>query len=66
MFKNRKVLDLNAGVGIAGIAVYQWTKCEAVAMTETRDEVIRNINRNCEKNLINKEIVIFRLNLAEY
>lgn len=39
-----------AGVGIAGIALKQWADCKNVVMCDTRDEVVKNMANNCDKN----------------
>jgi len=36
IFKNKKVLELGAGTGIVGITVQKWTKCQSIAMTDSR------------------------------
>jgi 16S rRNA G1207 methylase RsmC len=58
-------LELNAGTGIAGITVKKWTKCESITMSDEREEVLKNMGRNCQKNEADN-IIMFRLNLAEY
>lgn len=49
-FRGKDVMVFRAGVGIAGIALKQWTDCKNVVMCDTRDEVVRNMANNCEKN----------------
>jgi predicted nicotinamide N-methyase len=36
IFINKTVLELNAGVGIGGIAIRKWTKAKYIGMCDTR------------------------------
>lgn len=49
-FRGKDVVVLKAGVGVAGIALKKWTDCKEVVMCDTRDEVVNNMSKNCEKN----------------
>ncbi len=37
LFKGKKVLELGAGTGIGGIAMSKWTKCQSIAMSDSRE-----------------------------
>jgi predicted nicotinamide N-methyase len=50
LFKNKRVLELGAGVGIAGMTAKKWTECREIEMTDYEPQVIENIKRNMEKN----------------
>lgn len=46
MFKNKVILELGSGVGIAGIAAKTWTECKEIYMTDYHPKVVETINRN--------------------
>ena len=49
-FKDKNVLVLKAGVGIAAIALGKWTDAKSIAICDVRDEVLRNGVKNCTIN----------------
>jgi len=57
-------LVFKAGVGIVGVALRKWTDAKGVSMCDFRDEVIKNISSNCNKNGA-KSISIFKINYDE-
>ena len=50
LFKNKTILELGSGVGIAGITASKWTDCSSVTMSDYHKGIIENINKNCAKN----------------
>lgn len=40
LFKHKRVLELGAGVGIAGLTVKKWTECTSIEMTDYNAQVI--------------------------
>lgn len=52
LFKNKKVLELGGGVGIAGLTVKKWTECTEIDITDYHPSVIENIKRNLHTNKI--------------
>lgn len=50
LFKNKRVLELGAGVGIAGMAAKKWTECSSIEMTDYEPQVLESIKRNMDKN----------------
>jgi predicted nicotinamide N-methyase len=53
-FKDKDVLELGAGVGIAGIAIQKWTQCKSITMTDYHEGVVSNIGKNMKKNQISE------------
>lgn len=47
MFEKKSVFIVNCGVGVPGIAVRKWTKCDKVVMSDFHAEVVQNAKRNC-------------------
>lgn len=44
------MLVFKAGIGLAGIALRKWTDAKEVTLCDFRDEVIRNMVKNCHNN----------------
>ena len=54
-----------AGVGIVGVALSKWSGCKSVTMCDFREEVVKNMQKNCQINevtSVNTKLV----NLAEF
>ena len=51
------------GAGVAGISMSKWSSCRSVTMCDLKDEVVKNMKKNC---MVNKEerisIVLLNLN----
>lgn len=52
LFETKKVLELGTGVGIAGITVLKYTKAKEVTLSDYRDDILRNVEKNIVKNAI--------------
>lgn len=50
-FKEKRVLDLGTGVGISGLAALLFGEASLVHFTDYRPEIIKNAQRNLERNL---------------
>ncbi len=61
-FKNKSVLVFKGGVGIAAIALRNWTDAKEVSICDFRDEVLGNMKKNCNNNGANG-INVFKINL---
>ena len=56
-FKDKSILELASGTGLAGITLKKWTTAKHIAITDLSDEVIENIKNNFKRNDIEKTIV---------
>ena len=63
-FKDKEVLVFKAGVGLAGIALRKWTDAKEVTLCDFRDEVVRNMVKNCHNNEV-RDINSFKINFEE-
>ena len=52
LFENKTVLELGTGVGIAGITVLKYTKAKQVILSDYRDDILQNVEKNIVKNAI--------------
>ena len=52
LFEGKKVLELGTGVGIGGIAVLKYTKAKEVTLSDYRDDILRNVEKNIIKNAV--------------
>ena len=59
-FKDKTVIELASGTGIAGIAVKKWTSAKHITLTDLSDEAVSNIRNNWKKNDLEKPIA-FRM-----
>jgi len=50
LFEDKRVLELGTGVGIGGITVLKYTKAKEVTLSDYRDDILRNVEKNIIKN----------------
>lgn len=50
LFEGKNVLELGTGVGIAGITALKYTKAKSVTLSDYRDDILRNVEKNIIKN----------------
>ena len=63
-FRQKRVLELGAGVGIAGIAAKKWTQSTEVDITDYHPKVLENIRFNLKKNEV--ECPVFNLDWTSH
>lgn len=66
LFKDKKVIELHSGTGIASIVVKKYSEALTVAATDSKPEIVENILTNCKKNSISSGMIIARIAWEEY
>lgn len=65
IFKDKSVIELASGTGLAGIALRKWSSASVITLTDMSDEVVTNIRNNAKKNGLEKQLA-FRMDWKEY
>jgi predicted nicotinamide N-methyase len=64
-FKDKFVLELGSGTGIAGLSVLKFTSCKNCLMSDYLPEVVENARKNCRDNGMQKAVVM-KMNWKDY
>lgn len=65
LFKDKFVLELGSGSGIAGLSVLKFTSCRNCLLSDYLQEILDNARRNCRHNGMPKAIVM-KMNWKDY